>query len=476
MKTAAAYIRVSTDDQTEFSPASQLSHIREYAKRNDYLLPEEFIFIDEGISGRTADKRPQFMKMIGLAKATPKPFDSILLWKFSRFARNREDSIVYKSMLRKQYGIDVISISENLGDDKMSILIEALIEAMDEFYSINLSEEVKRGMTEKAKRGGVLSIPAYGYSIENGRFVPVPEEARIIRNVFERYTSGIGMLSIAKELNALGIRTHRGGKIENRTIEYWLNNPIYIGKIRWTPTGKMCRNYHNTDSIIADGEHEPIIDMDLWNSAQSIMKNQKEKYRKWHKPTENISHWLVGVVRCGICGGAMVSVKKQYLYCNNKNKGTCPGNGTANIAKLETVLLSELKTIVNSDVVIDVPIEKCPVVNISTVDKLIDGQIKKARLKLERIKEAYVLGIDNIDEYKSNKENINSEISLLTAQLSKAPENSAKDNFRALQRKIVTVLDELEKSENALLKNELARNFISEITKIDNTFNVLYFV
>ena len=111
MKIAAAYIRVSTDDQIEYSPESQIKAIRDYAKRNGYILPDEYIFMDEGISGKTADKRPSFMKMIGTAKIKPKPFDAILLWKFSRFARNREDSIIYKSMLRKQLGIEVISIS-----------------------------------------------------------------------------------------------------------------------------------------------------------------------------------------------------------------------------------------------------------------------------------------------------------------------------------------------------------------------------
>ncbi len=140
MKVAAAYIRVSTDDQIEYSPASQLEKIQEFAKRNDYILPQEFIFIDEGISGRNTKKRVAFNRMIGIAKQKTKPFDAILLWKFSRFARNREDSIVYKSMLRKQCGIDVISISENVGDDKISVLIEALIEAMDEYYSINTRE------------------------------------------------------------------------------------------------------------------------------------------------------------------------------------------------------------------------------------------------------------------------------------------------------------------------------------------------
>ncbi|MEF2919628.1 MAG: recombinase family protein, partial [Acutalibacteraceae bacterium] len=134
IKIAAAYIRVSTDDQIEYSPDSQLKNIRSYAKSHGYIVPDEYIYIDEGISGKNTKKRPAFNKMIGTAKLTPKPFDAILLWKFSRFARNREDSIVYKSMLRKQLGIDVVSISESVGDDKMSIIFEAMIEAMDEYY------------------------------------------------------------------------------------------------------------------------------------------------------------------------------------------------------------------------------------------------------------------------------------------------------------------------------------------------------
>ena len=155
MKIAAAYIRVSTDDQIEYSPDSQRKAILDYAKRNDYIVPQEYIFVDEGISGRST-KRPAFQQMIGTAKQKSHPFDAILVWKFSRFARNREDSVVYKSMLRKQCGVEVVSISEQIGEDKTSILIEALLEAMDEYYSINLSEEVVRGMSEKARRGGTL--------------------------------------------------------------------------------------------------------------------------------------------------------------------------------------------------------------------------------------------------------------------------------------------------------------------------------
>ena len=280
MKVAAAYIRVSTEDQIEFSPDSQLEKIKLYAEKNQILLPKEFIFLDEGISGRSAAKRPAFNEMIALAKRKPKPFDMILVWKYSRFARNREDSVVYKSMLRKDLNIDVVSISEDVGNDKMSVLFEAMIEAMDEYYSINLAEEVKRGMTEKAKRGGVLTIPAFGYRVENNRFIIVPEEAEVIQKVFNDYLNGKGFLAIAKTLNAMGVKTHRGNKIENRTVEYWLNNPIYIGKTRWNPDGKLSRNYTTDTAIISEGTHTPIIDTEIWEKVQKKMKNQKYKTPK----------------------------------------------------------------------------------------------------------------------------------------------------------------------------------------------------
>lgn len=88
--------------------------------------------------------------MIGLAKQKPAPFSAILVWKFSRFARNQEESIVYKSMLKKN-DVSVISCSETLDEENpFSSLIERIIEWMDEYYSIRLSGEVLRGMSEKS--------------------------------------------------------------------------------------------------------------------------------------------------------------------------------------------------------------------------------------------------------------------------------------------------------------------------------------
>ena len=159
-KIACAYIRVSTDRQEELSPDAQKRLVIDYAKKNNMLLTNDNIYVENGISGKKADKRPEFIKMIGMAKSKEHPYDVILVWKFSRFARNQEESIVYKSLLKKN-NVEVVSVSEPLADGPFGILIERIIEWMDEYYSIRLSGEVTRGMTENAMRGNFQSSPPF---------------------------------------------------------------------------------------------------------------------------------------------------------------------------------------------------------------------------------------------------------------------------------------------------------------------------
>lgn len=475
MKIAAAYIRVSTEDQTEYSPDSQLKIIREYAGRNNYILPEEYVYIDEGISAKTTKKRTAFLHMIATAKTKPKPFDAILLWKFSRFARNREDSIIYKSMLRKQLGIDVISISENIGDDKMSVLIEAMIEAMDEYYSINLGEEVRRGMTEKARRGEPLSIPPFGYTIKDKEFIPLPEESKIIKDVFDWYMQGDGFLKIAKRLNALGVHTHRGGKIENRTVEYWLNNPVYMGKIRWTPTGKTRRDYHNPDSMIVDGHHESIISPTLWQEAQKKLLKNKELHRKYYKPPSSISHWTVGLLQCGLCGCSMVN-HSGFLTCNNKSKGTCSGCGSISVNKFGHMLISELEKIINKKKAIKVKIHQTYKDNASEI-RIFEAQLKRSQEKLKRIKEAYENGIDTLEEYGQNKIKINSEISDINSKINELSKNELPydELFRRLQNAIKKSIDDLQNpSIDNVQKNNIIRQYVKETVKNGDSISIVY--
>lgn len=184
----AAYIRVSTDKQEELSPDAQKRLILDYAKKNNIIISSSDIYVENGISGRTASKRPAFQEMIARAKSKEHPFDVILVWKYSRFARNQEESIVYKSMLKRD-NVEVVSISEPMMDGPFGSLIERIIEWMDEYYSIRLSGEVLRGMTEKAMRGGYQSIAPFGYVSVGGGNPPEtdPLQADIVKRVYSSF-------------------------------------------------------------------------------------------------------------------------------------------------------------------------------------------------------------------------------------------------------------------------------------------------
>ena len=459
MKTAAAYIRVSTEDQVEYSPASQLEKIREYAKRNDYILPDEFIFTDEGISGRHTSKRAAFNKMIGIAKQKPKPFDAILLWKFSRFARNREDSIVYKSMLRKQCGIDVISISENIGDDKMSVLIEALIEAMDEYYSINLSEEVKRGMNEKASRGEAVTIPSFGYDIKNGRYVPDPETAPVVQKIFADFANGKGMRTIAAEINDNGYRTRRGNRFENRTVKYILTNPVYIGKIRWTPSGKADYRTDTFDTLIINGTHEPIIDTELWDKVQNRIKAMpKTKYMRQDNP--KMPFMLQGLVRCSACGATLCqAVNHTSLQCYAYAHGKCKTSHSISIKKLNGIVFDTLE---NAALTGNFKLELIPKVKTKSIEN-IPAQIDRERKKLERIKDAYENELYTLEEFKRSRQQILSRISDLEEKINTAELPDEEKARIQIKNKIHSLLPTLrspavaEDTKNSLLKSIVER-------------------
>ena len=472
MKTAAAYIRVSTEDQVEYSPDSQLKAIRDYARKNDMILPEEFIFVDEGISGRKAAKRPEFMKMIGTAKIKPKQFDVILLWKFSRFARNREDSIVYKSMLRKQCGIEVISISEQLGEDKTSILIEALIEAMDEYYSINLAEEVRRGMTEKAQRGEVVSTPPFGYDVKDNVFVPNPETAPVVKMIFNKYLSGRGCLEIAKELNTMGIRTKYGNKWENRGVEYVLRNVVYTGKLTWTPVKSKTRDYKNEATIITQGKHEPIIEQEIFDKVQKMILKKKKLFPKHSRQSSN-EFMLKGFLKCSNCGGALVYALNDRVQCNRYSKGTCEVSHSASLIKLNASVINALKS--------DLETQNFNIYNIKSAEEqkgsdITPMLIEKEKKKLERIKEAYAAGIDTLEEYRSNKEKILKAIEELEKN-KKSSVITKEDMHKKLIATIRQSLDILEDPNcSESLKNITLRSFVRQIVyaKKTQSIEILY--
>ena len=437
---AAAYVRVSTDDQMELSPDSQMEKIREYAAKNGLLLLSEYIFHDDGISGRAAEKRPGFQQMIATAKDPSHPFDVIIVWKFSRFARNQEESIFYKSILRSKCKVDVVSVSEPLISGPFGSLIERIIEWMDEFYSVRLAEEVKRSMTVNAKNGSLQATPSFGYRVENRQLVIVPEEAEIIREIFRRFISGDAMFRIAKDLSARGIRTHRGNPFENRTIDYILNNPVYLGKLRWTPTGRTRRNFKNEDSIIADALHEPIIDVETWDAAQARCAELKKSYKRYGKPSSERKHWLCGVVRCSTCGATLIWASPHFMKCNNYAHGRCTTTQHIAVEALEESFLAQLQHDLTFAESVACVVQSAKPAH---SDQRLQQQRARIVSRIDRLRESYLDGVETLETYKAARQQMQAQLDDLDAQIAESAAVPVVDAAALLRNAIAAVLETL---------------------------------
>lgn len=477
LKIAACYIRVSTDDQTELSPASQLVEIRRWAAAHGYLVPDEFVFSDEGISGRKVTGRDEFRRMIGLAKTKPKPFDAILLWKFSRFARNRDDAVMYKSILRKQLGIEVISISEPMAEGKMGIITEALIEAMDEYYSINLAEEVKRGMSEKHRRGELQSTPSYGYCVKEHILTPIEPEATYVKEIFRRYLSGEGTYPIARWLNECGQRTHRGNLFENRTVEYILRNPVYVGKLRWNPSGKSRRDFKAPGIVLVDGRHEPLISQETFDEVQKRMDAWKAAHRYKGKPAEVQKDWMAGLVRCASCGASLIYAKPHYWKCNNYVRGSCRTSQHIRDDVLKDSILQRLRTDAEGGPLVGFDVIRATDGGAAELATLTASRDSAVRM-LDRLRDAYLSGADTIEEYKASKEALQKRLAELEEKISAEEKKTASAAApQLLRRSIRTALKTLESDASTTAeKYTAAHSIIDRITwdKANNLLRIHY--
>ena len=477
MKIGCAYIRVSTDDQLEYSPDSQIKLIQQFAKKNDIVIPEEFIFIDEGISGKTAQKRPEFNRMIAIAKQKENSFDVILVWKFSRFARNQEESIVYKKMLKKA-DVDVISISEPIADDHFGSLIERIIEWMDEYYVIRLSDEVKRGMTEKATRGEPLCLPAFGYDLRDKRYYINEEQAIIVREIFDRFINGAKINQIATYIQSIGIKTNKGNPPDRRFVEYILHNPVYCGKIRWCTDGKKAsaRDYYNENFIIADGVHEPIVTQEIFDKAQEMLQENRKKYRKYQRREQPVNFMLKGLLKCSNCGATLVYNQRwNSVQCHNYTaRRGCTISHSISLLKADEIVLNALKSSCKSlDFKID--ITTTPTTKTS---KNIVSLLNKEKNKLEKIKEAYQSGIDTLEEYKENKAKILETISALQQELD-AEKPQETFNAKKYSNKVMKVIKLIESPDvTPQAKNEALRTIISKIVfnKANSTLDIYFYL
>jgi DNA invertase Pin-like site-specific DNA recombinase len=343
------YARVSDQKQdVDLSLSAQLKAMRAFAANRGYQVVREYV--DEAETGRTT-ARPAFREMIALAKRQDKPFQAILVWKYSRFARSREDSIVFKTLLRKN-GVQVISISEPSDDSPTGRLMESIIECLDEFYSDNLGEEVTRGMRESVSRGFYISIhPPYGFSkfkVPDGCKVRTklelnPAQASIVYRIFHLILGGKGVIEVVRELNAIAVPSPTGRKWTKNTIYSILTNEVYTGTIVWGRNSKR-----GLDPVRVEGACPAIIDKETFAAVHQMMERRAPKVI--HPRAVSSRFLFSGLAKCGYCGRALTgqdakSGKFSYYICGSltkKGAGSCPFK-YLNASKFERAIIKEIK-------------------------------------------------------------------------------------------------------------------------------------
>ena len=280
-RSVAIYARVSTEHEAQLSALeNQVDWYRPIlAARPEWTLTAQYI--DEGITGTSAEKRPQFMKMI--ADAKQKKFDMIITREVSRFARNTVDTLQFTRML-KEYGVEVFFINDNIktfdGDGELRLTIMATL-AQDE--SRKTSIRVKAGQQTSMQNGvfyGNGNI--LGYDRVGKELVINPEQAKTVRMIFDMYLSGMGVMKIQYELEKAGRLTSTGKtKWFASYISHMLKNSFYCGIItyhkEYTPDylkQRKIKNYGAMEYVQVKGTHEPIITEEEFEKVQAIMKSR----------------------------------------------------------------------------------------------------------------------------------------------------------------------------------------------------------
>ena len=353
------YARVSSEKQAErdLSISAQLKALRQYAQEHGWEVYREFV--DEAASARSAN-RPAFKEMIALGRQRRKRFDAILVWKLSRFARNREDSIIYKSLLRRR-GISIISINEHVDDSPAGRLLEGMIEVIDEFYSVSLAQDTLRGMKDNARRGylngGTVAIGYQRKKVMDGAneratLEPDPAYSSLVQRIFRMCINGMGAKEIAKILNGERLKTKRGRPWTKNAIYYILKNEVYAGVLIWNRQSKAngyTKPNEPSGVIRIESNHPALVGRGTFDRVQCLLRERSPKII--HPRRVNSSYLLSGLVHCGKCGAAMIGCSaksSQFFYyaCHKRRAGgkdLCDAR-LINRDKLESLIVGQLKT------------------------------------------------------------------------------------------------------------------------------------
>ena len=295
---AAIYTRFSSDNQTELSTQAQVRACMEYAAANGFDIYK--VYSDEAISGteEKTDQRIQYQAM--LADARRKRFDVLLIHKYDRVARSLEEHVRLSKMMEREH-IPVVAVAQNFGSSIEGEFAKQMMWVLSEYYSKNLSKEVRKGHKELALKGLHNGGPApFGFRVVDKRLVIEETEAFYVRKMFEAALNRRGFQPLMKEMREAGVRGRNGSEIKYTQIYEILRNEKYAGIYVYSVEG--CRHRKSIlttqNAIRIDGAIPAIVDKNTFYEVQKIMDMRKQNGRKQNE------YLCSGLVYCK-CGAKM---------------------------------------------------------------------------------------------------------------------------------------------------------------------------
>lgn len=399
---AVIYARYSSHNQQEQSIEGQLAAAYNYAEKKGYTIVKEYC--DRAKTG-TNDNREEFQRM--LSDCAKKQFSVIIVWKVDRFGRNREE-ITFNKYRAKKHGVRVEYVAETISEGPEGVILESVLEGMAEYFSLQLSQNVKRGLLESAKKHQVIGGRApLGYRVAPDKTYAIdPKTSPIIKTIFEQYASGSTISEIIIYLNSHGYRTSTGDKFTKDSIPRILHNERYMGV------------YSYKDIIREENAIPAIIDRDTFMRVQDMLKiNRRKPSRKWSYTDYLLSDKLL----CGECGASMTGtsgfgkqgVKYQYYACTNHKNGCT--KKTVRQDWIEDLVLTEVHNLLQDDDLIEFIAdqtwnlyikeskeqeqEKAMKAQLAGIDKSIANLVKSIEAGL--FSDAIVARMDELEKQKS---------------------------------------------------------------------------
>ena len=341
---AVIYARYSSSGQREESIEGQIRECREYAERNGIAIVGEYI--DKALTGRT-DKRPDFQRM--MKDSEKQAFNMVICWKTDRFARNRYDAAMYKAKLKKN-GVALCYAKEVIPEGPEGIILESVMEGYAEYYSANLSQNVKRGNYESALALKTLGQKVLGYRKgADGRFEIDPLTVPIVQRIFTEYSRGEKAKDIYARLNAEGFRTMQGKPFSKSSITYILTNEKYVG-------------VYEFKDIRVEGGVPPIVDRETFDKCQRLIG----QHRIAPAAKRETKFLLTTKLCCGLCGKPMTGesgtsqngASYYYYICNGRKTKKCTKE-RAPKTWIETLVVDKLTELLHSVQFINEVVDKC---------------------------------------------------------------------------------------------------------------------